>query len=91
VLTAFVVIFIAEWGDLTQILTANLAAKYADPIEVGLAAVLALWAVAALAMLAGKLLRNLPVVLLRRITGVVLLALAVLAALDATAGIKTIF
>ncbi len=91
VLTAFVVIFIAEWGDLTQILTANLAARYADPIEVGIAAVLALWAVAALAMVAGRLLRNLPVVLLRRITGVVLLALAALAALDAIAGIKTIF
>jgi putative Ca2+/H+ antiporter (TMEM165/GDT1 family) len=91
VLTAFVVIFIAEWGDLTQILTANLAARYADPIEVGIAAVLALWAVAGLAMVAGRLLRNLPVVLLRRITGVVLLALAVLAALDAIAGIKTIF
>ena len=27
-MTAFVVIFLAEWGDLTQILTANLAAKY---------------------------------------------------------------
>ena len=26
--TAFVVIFLAEWGDLTQILTANLAAHY---------------------------------------------------------------
>lgn len=91
VLTAFVVIFIAEWGDLTQILTANLAARYADPVQVGLAAVLALWAVAGIAMVAGRLLRNLPVVLLRRITGVVLLALAVLAALDAIAGIKTIF
>src|SRR5260221_4847224 len=28
VLTAFVVIFLAEWGDLTQVLTANLAARY---------------------------------------------------------------
>lgn len=91
VLTAFVVIFIAEWGDLTQILTANLAAKYSDPIQVGIAATLALWAVAGVAMVAGRLLRNLPVVLLRRITGVVLLILAVLAALDAVAGIKTIF
>lgn len=91
VLTAFVVIFVAEWGDLTQILTANLAARYANPIAVGIAAVLALWAVAALAMVAGRLLRNLPVVLLRRITGVVLLALAALAALDVVAGIKTIF
>jgi len=29
--TAFVVIFLAEWGDLTQILTANLAAHYHSP------------------------------------------------------------
>lgn len=91
VLTAFVVIFIAEWGDLTQILTANLAARYDDPLQVGVAAVLALWAVAGIAMVTGRLLRNLPVVLLRRITGIVLLALAVLAALDAIAGINTIF
>jgi putative Ca2+/H+ antiporter (TMEM165/GDT1 family) len=91
VLTAFIVIFIAEWGDLTQILTANLAARYDDPLQVGFAAVLALWAVAGIAMVAGKLLRNLPVVLLRRITGIVLLVLAGLAALDAIAGINTIF
>lgn len=26
-MTAFIVIFVAEWGDLTQILTANLAAR----------------------------------------------------------------
>ena len=31
--TAFVVIFVAEWGDLTQILTANLAAHYHDALE----------------------------------------------------------
>ena len=32
--TAFLVIFLAEWGDLTQILTANLAAHYHDPLSV---------------------------------------------------------
>ena len=47
VLTAFLVIFLAEWGDLTQILTANLAAKYHSPFSVAVGAVLALWAVAA--------------------------------------------
>ena len=30
--TAFTVIFVGEFGDLTQILTANLAAKYHDPL-----------------------------------------------------------
>jgi len=36
--TAFVVIFLAEWGDLTQVLTANLAARYHSPLSVGLGA-----------------------------------------------------
>ena len=34
--TSFLVIFIAEFGDLTQILIVNLAAKYHDPLAVGL-------------------------------------------------------
>ena len=42
----FSVIFLAEWGDLTQILTANLAAHYHDPFSVAVGAILALWAVA---------------------------------------------
>ena len=50
--TAFFVIFIAEWGDLTQILTANLAAHYHDALSVGVGAVAALWCVALFAALA---------------------------------------
>src|SRR6202011_4451763 len=46
---AAVVVFVAEWGDLTQILTANLAARYHSPLSVGVASLAALWAVAALA------------------------------------------
>jgi putative Ca2+/H+ antiporter (TMEM165/GDT1 family) len=49
VVTAFTVIFIAEWGDLTQILTANLAARYHSPLSVGVGSTLALWSIAALA------------------------------------------
>jgi putative Ca2+/H+ antiporter (TMEM165/GDT1 family) len=48
--TSFLVILAAEFGDLTQFVTANLAAKYQDPLSVGLGAVLGLWAVAALAI-----------------------------------------
>lgn len=88
--TAFVVIFIAEWGDLTQILTANLAARYHNPIQVGIAATAALWSVAAIAMLGGRLMRKLPVVLVRRITAGVLLALAVLSAFDAITNTSTL-
>ena len=86
ILTAFVVIFIAEWGDLTQILTANLAARYDNAIEVGIAAVAALWAVAALAMVAGRLMRRLPVSLVRKATAVVLLVLAAAAGIEAITG-----
>ena len=41
---AAVVIFVAEWGDLTQILTANLAARYHSPLSVAVASLAALWA-----------------------------------------------
>ena len=81
---AAVVIFIAEWGDLTQILTANLAARYHSPLSVGLASLLALWAVAAIAVVSGaNLLRFLSVRTLRLTTAGVLLALAVYSAIQA--------
>src|SRR5579875_351730 len=77
VLTAFVVIFLAEWGDLTQILTANLAARNHAPLEVAVGATAALWAVAALAVSAGQTLqRHLNVRLIHRVTAIVLLCLA---------------
>jgi Ca2+/H+ antiporter, TMEM165/GDT1 family len=50
---SFVVIFIAEWGDLTQLATASLAAKYHDPITIFTAATSALWCVTAVAITAG--------------------------------------
>ncbi|MBE7188217.1 TMEM165/GDT1 family protein [Jatrophihabitans endophyticus] len=74
---AFGVILVAEFGDLTQILTANLAAHYDDPLSVGLGAVLALWVVAALAIVAGRtLLKILPVAVVARIAAVVMVVLA---------------
>lgn len=79
--TAFLVIFLAEWGDLTQILTANLAARYHSPVSVGVGAVLALWAVAAIAVVGGQsLLRFVNVRTLRIVTAVVLTGLAGFAA-----------
>jgi len=85
VLTAFVVIFIAEWGDLTQILTANLAAKYHSPLSVGVGSVLALWIVAAVAVVSGQtLLRFVNVSTVRKVTAVVLLILAALSIWEAT-------
>jgi putative Ca2+/H+ antiporter (TMEM165/GDT1 family) len=52
--TAFLVIFIAEWGDLTQIASATLTAQTGKPLTVLLAAIAALWAVSALAIAAGN-------------------------------------
>jgi len=54
VLTAFAVIFVAEWGDLTQILTASLTAQYHSPLSVGTGALLALWSAAAIAVTGGR-------------------------------------
>jgi putative Ca2+/H+ antiporter (TMEM165/GDT1 family) len=78
VLTAFLVIFIAEWGDLTQILTANLAAKYHSALSVGVGSTLALWAVAGVAVASGQtLLRFVNIATIRKVTAVILVGLAV--------------
>ncbi len=74
--TAFLVIFVAEWGDLTQILTANLAAHYHDALSVGVGALLALWTVALLAVVSGQsLLRLVNIATVRIVTAVVLTGL----------------
>ena len=51
---SFLVVFIAEWGDLTQLGTAALAARYRAPITVFFAASCALCVVAALAVFLGN-------------------------------------
>jgi putative Ca2+/H+ antiporter (TMEM165/GDT1 family) len=82
--TAFVVIFLAEWGDLTQVLTANLAVRYGSAISVGIGATLALWTVSGLAVLGGYgLLARLPARGLRLATGSVLAVLAVVSLVEA--------
>lgn len=75
--TSFTVILVAEFGDLTQIVTANLAAKFHNPISVGIGAVLGLWAVAALAILGGQgLLRLIPIKWIVRVAALVMVILA---------------
>lgn len=87
VTTAFVVIFIAEWGDLTQILTANLAAHYHSALSVGVGALLALWTVALIAVIGGQgLMRFINVKVLRRFMAAALIVLAVLATVSAIRG-----
>jgi Ca2+/H+ antiporter, TMEM165/GDT1 family len=83
-LASFGVVFLGEWGDITQITTANLTARYRDPVSVGLGAVLALWSVAALALTVGRgLVKRIPTRLVRRLTGAVLALLAVLSLVEA--------
>jgi Ca2+/H+ antiporter, TMEM165/GDT1 family len=77
VTTAFLVIFLAEWGDLTQIITANLAAHYHAPLSVAAGAMLALWAVAGFAVIGGQsLLRVINIRTVRIVTAVILVVLA---------------
>ena len=67
-----------------QVLTVNLAAHYRSPLSVGVGAVVALWAVAALAVTGGQnLVRFVDIKTLRIITAAVLTVLAGLAAWQA--------
>ncbi|MEZ0106311.1 putative Ca2+/H+ antiporter (TMEM165/GDT1 family) [Catenulispora sp. EB89] len=85
--TAFGVIMVAEFGDLTQIVTANLAAKYSDPLAVGLGATLGLWSVGALAIVGGRgLLKVLPLHLIVRLAALAMIVLAGVSLWQAVAG-----
>jgi putative Ca2+/H+ antiporter (TMEM165/GDT1 family) len=87
VATSFGVTMLSELGDPTQIITATLAARYDDPLAVGIGAVLALWAVSALAVFGGnRLQRVVPVRWVTRRAAAVLVVLAVLTAIDAIRG-----
>jgi putative Ca2+/H+ antiporter (TMEM165/GDT1 family) len=75
--TAFGVVFLAEFGDLTQFLTASLAARFHDPVSVGIGATLGLWTAAAIAVTVGwRFLKLIPMQWLTRGAAVVMLILA---------------
>ncbi|MEU6737043.1 TMEM165/GDT1 family protein [Streptomyces physcomitrii] len=83
----FMLILVAEFGDLTQIMTANLAARYDDPLSVGIGAVLALWAVAALGILGGKaLMKRVPLKLITKVAALLMLGLGVWSLYEAATG-----
>jgi putative Ca2+/H+ antiporter (TMEM165/GDT1 family) len=74
---SFGVILLAEFGDLTQIATASLAARFHDPVSVGAGATLGLWAVGGLAIAGGRsLLKVIPLTWITRIAAVTMLVLA---------------
>jgi len=85
--TGFAVIAVAEFGDLTQVATATLAARYHDPLAVGVGAVLGLWAVGALAIVGGRqLLRVVPFKWITRVAAVVMIGLAIASLIAAITG-----
>ncbi|WP_410538731.1 TMEM165/GDT1 family protein [Streptomyces sp. KL2] len=85
--SGFMLILVAEFGDLTQIMTANLAARYDNPLSVALGAVIALWSVAAIGILGGRaLMRRVPLRLISRIAACVMLVLAALSFYEAFTG-----
>ncbi|WP_329116698.1 TMEM165/GDT1 family protein [Streptomyces sp. NBC_01465] len=83
----FMLILVAEFGDLTQIMTANLAARYDSPVSVGIGAVLALWAVAGLGIVGGKtLMKHVPLKLITKVAAALMVALAGFSLYEAIVG-----
>lgn len=78
--TSFGLVFVGEWGDITQLATANLVAQYDDALSVGVGAALGLLAAAGVAVTAGtRLVRHVPLALVRRCAGLLLAGFAVVA------------
>jgi putative Ca2+/H+ antiporter (TMEM165/GDT1 family) len=87
VATVFGIIFLAELPDISQITVANFAARYADPLAVGVGAALGLAAVSALAVNIGaKSLRVLPMARIQRVTGTLLLGFGIYSTVQAITG-----
>ena len=81
--TTFVILFTAEWGDLSQLLTAGLAARTGSPMSVFIGAWAALIAVSGLAVLVGRWLRDrVPIWRIRLVSGALLAGLAVWTAIE---------
>ena len=80
---SFGVLFAAEWGDLSQLATAGLAARYDDPLSVFIGAWAALLVVSALAVFLGrKLADKLPIRLIRIVAAVLFSVFAVIAVVE---------
>jgi putative Ca2+/H+ antiporter (TMEM165/GDT1 family) len=80
---SFLVLFAAEWGDLSQLATAGLAARYDDPLSVFIGSWAALLVVAGLAVFLGKKLADkLPIRLIRIVAAVLFTVFAVVAVIE---------
>ncbi len=87
VVTCFGVLFVAEWGDASQLATAALVARTGEPWAVGLGAWVALTVVAAIAVVAGRyLVGRIPLRLIHIVAGVIFTVFAVIAVIAAVRG-----
>jgi putative Ca2+/H+ antiporter (TMEM165/GDT1 family) len=87
VLACFLVLFAAEWGDLSQLFTITLVARFEDPVGVFVGALGALMTVSALAVLVGRqLLRWIPLHVLHYVGAGVCLVLSLLTVHELLAG-----
>jgi putative Ca2+/H+ antiporter (TMEM165/GDT1 family) len=77
-LTTFTIVALAEFGDITQVLIANLTARYRDPVGVFVGATVGFWIVSGLGVLSGKwITRVIPLSVVRRLSGAVLLGFGI--------------
>jgi len=84
---SFLVLFAAEWGDLSQLLTISFVTKYHDHVNVFIGAWAALLVVSGLAVVAGRvLLRYMKLSLLHYIGATICLLLAVVTAVELVRG-----
>ncbi|MEO5983755.1 MAG: TMEM165/GDT1 family protein [Pedococcus sp.] len=83
VAVSFGVLFLAEWGDLSQILTATMVLRYHQPLSVFVGAFLALVTISGLATILGRvLLARVRLANIRRVGGGVCLLLATVTVLE---------
>ena len=82
-MASFLVLFAAEWGDLSQLLTISFVGSYHDQVSVFVGAWLALLTVSGLAVVAGRvLLRYMKLSVLHYVGSAVCLLLAVVTVVE---------
>ena len=80
---SFGVLFAAEWGDLSQLATAGLAARYDDPFSVFAGSWTALLVVSGLAVFLGRTLADrLPIPVIRRVAAALFVVFAAFAVVE---------
>lgn len=84
---SFLVVFAAEWGDLTQLATAALVARTGQPLAVGIGSIGGEWTVAVLAAVTGaQMARFLTPAVLTRASGVLFAVIGVVIVVTAFVG-----